>query len=58
MVSYELEVLEIKESKAHIRCSGIMIADGYSDPYVQETFEIDSLIPVIESVADWAKFEN
>ena len=35
-----------------------MIADGYSDPYVQETFEIDSLIPIIESVADWAKFEN
>ena len=58
MVSYELEVLEIKEGKAHIRCSGIMIADGYSDPYVQETFEIDSLIPIIESVNDWAKFEN
>ena len=58
MVSYELEVLEIKDSKAHIICRGIMIADGYSDPYVQETFEIDSLIPIIESVADWAKFEN
>ena len=58
MVSYDLEVLEIKDSKAHIRCRGIMIADGYSDPYVQETFEIDSLIPIIESVNDWAKFEN
>ena len=58
MVSYELEVLEIKDSKAHIRCRGIMIADGYSDPYVQETFEIDSLIPIIESVNDWVKFEN
>ena len=58
MVSYELEVLEIKDSKAHIICRGIMIADGYSDPYVQETFEIDSLIPIIESVNDWAKFEN
>ena len=58
MVSYEVEVLEIKDSMAHIRCSGIMIVDGYSDPYVQQTFEIDSWIPVIESVDDWAKFEN
>lgn len=58
MVSYEVEVLEIKDSMAHVRCSGIMIVDGYSDPYVQETFEIDSWIPVIESVDDWAKFEN
>ena len=58
MVSYEVEVLEIKDSMAHVRCSGIMIVDGYSDPYVQETFEIDSWIPVIESIDDWAKFEN
>ena len=58
MVSYEVEVLEIKDNKAHVRCSGIMIVDGYSNPYVQETFEIDSWIPVIESVDDWAKFEN
>lgn len=58
MVSYELEVLEIKEGKAHIRCSGIMIVDGYSDPYEEEKFEIDCLVPIIESASDWAKFEN
>ena len=58
MVSYEVEVLEIKDSMAHVKCSGVMIVDGYSDPYVQEAFEIDSWIPVIESVDDWAKFEN
>ena len=51
-------MLEIKDSMAHVKCSGVMIVDGYSDPYVQETFEIDSWIPVIESVDDWAKFEN
>lgn len=58
MVSYEVEVLEIKDSKAHICCSGIMIVDGYSDPYEEEKFEIDSWLPIIESASDWAKFEN
>ena len=58
MVSYEVEVLEIKDSKARIRCSGIMIVDGYSDPYEEAKFEIDCLVPIIESASDWAKFEN
>ena len=58
MVSYEVEVLEIKDSKARIRCSGIMIVDGYSDPYEEEKFEIDCLLPIIEAASDWAKFEN
>ena len=58
MVSYEVEVLEIKDSKARIRCSGIMIVDGYSDPYEEEKFEIDCLVPIIEAASDWAKFEN
>ena len=53
MVSYEVEVLEIKDSKARIRCSGIMIVDGYSDPYEEEKFEIDCLVPIIESASDW-----
>ena len=51
-------MLVIKDSMALVWCSVIMIVEGYSDPYVQETFEIDSWIPVIESVDDWAKFEN
>ena len=46
MVSYDLEVLEI------------LIVDGYSTPYLQEPFEIDAWIPVIESVNDWEKVEN
>ena len=58
IVSYEVEVLEIKNSKARIRCSGIMIVDGYSDPYEEEKFEIDCLVPIIESASDRAKFEN
>lgn len=58
MVSYDLEVLEIRDNRAHLICKGIVIVDGYSEPYIQESFEIDSWVPVIESVNDWVKFEN
>lgn len=58
MVSYDLEVLEIRDNRAHLICKGILIVDGYSEPYIQEFFEIDSWVPVIESVNDWVKFEN
>ena len=58
MVSYDLEVLEIRDNRAHLICKGILIVDGYSEPYIQESFEIDSWIPVIESVNDWEKVEN
>lgn len=58
MVSYDLEVLEIRDNRAHLICKGILIVDGYSEPYIQESFEIDSWVPVIESVYDWVKFEN
>lgn len=58
MVSYDLEVVEITDSKAHVRCKGVLILDGYTNPYIEEKFEIDSWIPVIESVIDWEKFET
>lgn len=58
MVSYDLEVLEIRDNRAHLICKGILIVDGYSEPYIQESFEIDSWVPVIESVNDWEKVEN
>ena len=58
MVSYDLEVLEIRDNRAHLICKCILIVDGYSEPYIQESFEIDSWVPVIESVNDWVKFEN
>ena len=58
MLSYDLEVVEIIDSKAHVRCKGVLILDGYTNPYIEEKFEIDSWIPVIESVIDWEKFET
>ena len=57
MISETLEVIEITDDTAHIRCTGVLIVDGYADPIEKEYFEIDSLIPIIESVDDWKKFE-
>lgn len=55
-VEYELEILAIESDKAHVKCSGTIIADGYTVPSIREKFEIDSWVPVIESVEDWEKF--
>ena len=49
---------KLRDNRAHLICKGILIVDGYSEPYIQESFEIDSWVPVIESVNDWVKFEN
>ena len=57
MIFYKLEIVEIKDDNAHIRCTGVLIVDGYANPIEKEYFEIDSLIPIIESVDDWKKFE-
>lgn len=42
--------------KAHIKCSETLVVDGYTEPPTKEEFEIDSWIPVIESVKDGGKF--
>ena len=52
---YRIEILEIVEAKAHIKCKGVLILDGYAEPWIEERFQIDSWIPVIESVHDWDK---
>ncbi len=53
--AYKLKVLEIQTDHAHIQCSGILVSDGYAKPYTTEKFEIDSWLPVIESVKEWEK---
>ena len=55
LIEYRIEVLDIVEAKAHIKCNGVLILDGYAEPRIEERFEIDSWIPVIESVQDWDK---
>ena len=56
MIFYKLEIVKIKDDNAHIKCCGILIVDGYEEPYEEENFEIDSVLPVIESANDWKKF--
>ncbi|GEM_PF-136505 len=56
MVDYALQIVEIKSDTAHIKCSGTLIVDGYARPYTTAGFEIDSWVPIIESVQDWQKF--
>ena len=55
LIEYRIEVIDIVEAKAHIKCIGVLILDGYAEPWIEERFEIDSWIPVIESVQDWDK---
>lgn len=55
-VEYKLSVVEIKGGRAHIKCKGKLIEDGYAKPYATENFEIDCWVPVITSVDDWKKF--
>ena len=55
LIEYRIEALDIVEAKAHIKCNGVLILDGYAEPWIEEGFEIDSWIPVIESVQDWDK---
>ena len=55
LLEYMIEILDIVEAKAHIKCNGVLILDGYAEPWIEERFQIDSWIPVIESVQDWDK---
>lgn len=57
LVDYKVEVLEILDEKAHIKCNGTLIVDGYANPCIKEKFELDRWIPIIESIADWEKYE-
>lgn len=45
-ISYDLEILEIKDEKAHIKCSGTFISDGYTRPAVRDEFELDDWVKV------------
>ena len=34
------------EEKIHVKCEGIAVIDGYSDPYVTATLIFDSWLPI------------
>ena len=39
-----VEIISIKENKAHIKLSGIAITDGYTKPYKKEEFKVEAMI--------------
>lgn len=43
---YEVSIISIKDNKAYIKCTGIAIVDGYSNPYKSEKFEFNDWLPI------------
>lgn len=43
---YKLDVLAIEGDKAHIRCEGVAVTDGYADPYKTAEFKLDCWLPI------------
>ena len=45
----KLEIVDIdtKEGKVHVKCEGIAVIDGYSEPFKTATFMLDCWVPVI-----------
>ena len=54
--NYKLTVIEFENDRAHIKCSGTAVTDGYARPYKTAEFELDCYLPVITNVNDWKKF--
>ena len=54
--SYKITVIEFKNDRAHIKCCGIAVTDGYAKPYKTAKFELDCYLPIITNVNDWKKF--
>jgi len=42
----EIVNLDMGEEKIHVKCEGIAVIDGYSDPYVTATLIFDSWLPI------------
>lgn len=53
---YKISILSISDGKAHIKCEGTAITDGYSTPYETAKFQVDCWLPIITDKSDWAKF--
>ena len=56
LLNYQLTIVEFKEDRVHILCSGTAVNDGYADPVTNVTFEIDCWLPVITDIKDWEKY--
>lgn len=54
--NYKLTVVEWKNDRAHVKCTGTAVTDGYVRPYKTAEFELDCWLPIITNVNDWKKF--
>ena len=43
---YEVSIISIEDDKAYIKCNGIAIVDGYSNPYKSAKFEFNEWLPI------------
>lgn len=56
MKNYHLVIPEISGDKAHIKCTGMAIIDGYAEPIKTGKFKLDCWLPIITKKTDWEKF--
>lgn len=56
MCEYQIEIVEIANDKAHVKCSGIAIVEGFDEEAEKEDFALDVWLPIIVDVEDWDKF--
>ena len=56
MCEYQIEVVEIANDKAHVKCSGTAIVEGFDEEAETEKFVLDVWLPIIVDEDDWDKF--
>lgn len=54
---YQLTILDIDNDRAHIKCTGIAVINGYAKPYTTGKFEMNCWLPIIKDLSDWDKFD-
>lgn len=43
---YSLKIFEIKDGMVRVFCKGIVVTDGYLEPYISSPFELDTWIKI------------
>ena len=59
LINYKVRIVDFVEGdRIRVQIKGKAIFDGYSKPSQKVKFMIDSVLPIIEDVNDWKKFEE
>ena len=54
--NYSIKIVEIKDRRAHIICTGKATLDSDAKPMITADFQWDCWLPIIEDAEDWEKF--